>query len=870
MLNFPGHRALAAARARAWSGVAQHDHAHDVPGKFGQVHFPPRAKPRSSRRSSARWPCCIPSPTRKQRRRSRRSPRTIRACGMAQWGVAMTYLHIIWAPPTEDEFTAGPSGGAESGGGCGAHPARTRLHRRDRHVSTRATRIAHPRACRLRKGDGGGGAALPRRRRGGDLLRALALPASPTTRRPTRRTRTRRRRRRSSTRSSQRSRPPRHRALHDPLLRLPGARRAGAAGGRARTRRSRPRRRTRCTCRRTSSPAWDVEPSRSNRTCLRSGRRRRAFASPRPGANAFDALHAMDYLEYAVPAERTGCQGASGGRRRRQGDQSRHSAVRRGVCAGGHPGPPCARAPCLEGCGVGQARDDDPLGEYPYARGDRSLRPFRGKRSCRRSGTSRQELATLAAIQTSLKGQKGFDWGDAGGSAAPGRRGLAGAGGEEGRGSADLAAIGGRSGGFRRTSIPSLLVDPSRTRAARGSARRAGEARGGARRVRGFAPDGAATPQQLQRRREGAGRAGKKQAAKAFRAQLVALCGGSVPSRAGAADGDRRVGLWRRRCSPSAGIIPVVKHRQLPTADRRTAERRRLAPLRDGAGDVQHSRCPAPRAIRGSTVAPTATPWWSVADTGSALPRAMCQPPRLAHADPSRGPPLTAVPREEEAHRPLGLARRPEIRHRSSARLSQACRKKLGEGFAAPTSSGLAMGTTSCSTPVSTQSGSSDTAPAGARPSASSSRVAATGRVAGPWRPRSVHDDPRRATSTSPAFISSVTRSRAPPTTFAVPSVGWPANGISNEGVRSDGRPLARRHTNVVSDRFICARTPASARRRARALLEHAQRIAREPIRPREDVDDPVCVRARRGGGHGCVMGVKSGWSRTRSSQART
>ena len=34
---------------------------------------------------------------------------------------------------------------------------------------------------------------------------------------------------------------------------------------------------------------------------------------------------------------------------------------------------------------------------------------------------------------------------------------------------------------------------------------------------------------------QAAERAGKKQEAKAFRAQLVALCGGSVPTRAGAA-----------------------------------------------------------------------------------------------------------------------------------------------------------------------------------------------------------------------------------------------------------------------------------------------------------------------------------------------
>jgi len=65
------------------------------------------------------------------------------------------------------------------------------------------------------------------------------------------------------------------------------------------TRRSLPRRRTRCTCRRTSSPAWECGTSPSSRISRRTARQQDWISKSNPGATAFDALHAMDYLEYA-------------------------------------------------------------------------------------------------------------------------------------------------------------------------------------------------------------------------------------------------------------------------------------------------------------------------------------------------------------------------------------------------------------------------------------------------------------------------------------------------------------------------------------------------------------------------------------------
>src|SRR5207248_2742419 len=46
-------------------------------------------------------------------------------CGMAQWGLAMTYFHTIWGPPTDDEFSAGRAA-AQKAADVGAPSARGR------------------------------------------------------------------------------------------------------------------------------------------------------------------------------------------------------------------------------------------------------------------------------------------------------------------------------------------------------------------------------------------------------------------------------------------------------------------------------------------------------------------------------------------------------------------------------------------------------------------------------------------------------------------------------------------------------------------------------------------------------------------------
>src|SRR3954462_4700168 len=107
MLTVPGHRVLAAALALAPGLALAHDHAHEPREKFGQVHFPTSCKaevqPTFERALAMLHSFAYVNAATTFQEVAAKDP----ACGIAQWGVAMTYLHIIWAPPTDDEFAAG-------------------------------------------------------------------------------------------------------------------------------------------------------------------------------------------------------------------------------------------------------------------------------------------------------------------------------------------------------------------------------------------------------------------------------------------------------------------------------------------------------------------------------------------------------------------------------------------------------------------------------------------------------------------------------------------------------------------------------------------------------------------------------------------
>src|SRR5437868_12606415 len=127
MPSFPRTHVLAAALALVpgWA-FAQHEHdEHLAPEKFGQVHFPTscnaQVQPLFERGLTLLHSFAYARAAKTFEEVSAKDP----GCGMAQWGLAMTYFHTIWGPPTDDEFSAGRAA-AQKAAAVGAPSARER------------------------------------------------------------------------------------------------------------------------------------------------------------------------------------------------------------------------------------------------------------------------------------------------------------------------------------------------------------------------------------------------------------------------------------------------------------------------------------------------------------------------------------------------------------------------------------------------------------------------------------------------------------------------------------------------------------------------------------------------------------------------
>ncbi|TMB05341.1 MAG: hypothetical protein E6J64_11170 [Deltaproteobacteria bacterium] len=146
MRSFRGSHVLVAALALA-SGPAlaqhEHDHAHVAPEKFGQVHFPtscnPQVQPVFERGLALLHSFAYVKAATVFQEVSAKDP----GCGLAQWGVAMTYFHTIWGPPTEDEFTAGRTA-AQKAAALGAPSARERDYIASIGAYYQGDGVAHP------------------------------------------------------------------------------------------------------------------------------------------------------------------------------------------------------------------------------------------------------------------------------------------------------------------------------------------------------------------------------------------------------------------------------------------------------------------------------------------------------------------------------------------------------------------------------------------------------------------------------------------------------------------------------------------------------------------------------------------------------
>jgi tetratricopeptide (TPR) repeat protein len=119
----------AAAMLPAASATAQHDHAHahGLPETLGTVDFPTSCRPEVAA-AFTRATALLHSFGYEEARKgfedvARQDPQ----CGMAHWGIAMTYYHPIWAPPNENELSAGRAA-AEKAAALGAKTDRERAY----------------------------------------------------------------------------------------------------------------------------------------------------------------------------------------------------------------------------------------------------------------------------------------------------------------------------------------------------------------------------------------------------------------------------------------------------------------------------------------------------------------------------------------------------------------------------------------------------------------------------------------------------------------------------------------------------------------------------------------------------------------------
>ena len=103
----------------------EHQHAHPVPEKLGRVNFPvsctPAAQPAFARGLALLHSFAYVEAAKSFADAAAKDPK----CGMAQWGIAMTQYHTIWGPPTESEFAVGRAA-AEKAASLGAPTARER------------------------------------------------------------------------------------------------------------------------------------------------------------------------------------------------------------------------------------------------------------------------------------------------------------------------------------------------------------------------------------------------------------------------------------------------------------------------------------------------------------------------------------------------------------------------------------------------------------------------------------------------------------------------------------------------------------------------------------------------------------------------
>ena len=256
------------------------------------------------------------------------------------------------------------------------------------------------------------------------------------------------------------------------------------------------------------------------------------IAKTHAGATAFETLHAMDYLEYAYL--QTGQDAKARelvdnvGRVTSFDSPQFAAAYALAAVPARHA---LERRAWSEAAAVTPQPTTFPWAKYPYAKAIVHFARAVGAARAGNIDAARLDVETLAGIQASLKGQKGFDWAT---QVEIQRRAAAAWLARAEKKDADALALM-RSAADLEDSTDKHPVTPGSILPAREQlADLLSELGQPAAALAEYETSLRAAPARLNSydgAAQAAERAGKKQEAKAFRERLVALCGGSVPDR---------------------------------------------------------------------------------------------------------------------------------------------------------------------------------------------------------------------------------------------------------------------------------------------------------------------------------------------------
>jgi hypothetical protein len=537
MTKFAGGLVVAAVLVLApvWAlADDEHVHTHPASEKFGQVHFPtscaPQMQPTFERALAMLHSFAYAKAATVFQEVSTKDP----GCGIAQWGVAMTYFHVIWGPQTEDEFAAGRVA-AQKAARAGASTARERDYIAAIGAFYEGDGVAHPaRVASFDKAMAGVAERNPKDHEA-QIFHALAI-LGVAYNSPPDKTFARQKEAAKILNGMLALEPDHpgiaHYMIHSldypelAQLALPAAR------AYARIAPSAPHALHMPSHIFTRLGMWK-ESIESN---IASDDTARAWVEKtHPGATAFDGLHAMDYLEYAYL--QTGQ------------DAKAREVADRAAAVTTVDNPQFAAAYALaaiparnalerrawkEAAAVAVRPATFPWAKYPYAEANvHFARALGGARSGDLE-TSRRAVARLAEIHGALKGQKGFDWATQ--VEVQRRAAAAWLAHAENEDPEALALL--RSAADLEDSTDKHPVTPGAVLPAREQLGdllvEVGQPAAALAEYEASLRSAPARLNSYQGAARAAEQAGKKEQAKAFREKLLVLCGGTAPTRASA------------------------------------------------------------------------------------------------------------------------------------------------------------------------------------------------------------------------------------------------------------------------------------------------------------------------------------------------